>query len=388
MKLEPRYRRWGIGVVAWLLGCALWWMGDADVLATTDNWTVPSSPPVLINGEFECADGYRFATNPKGEEIHIPDGWTLELRQGSPVVGSTRLHFAYVCDQDDRRAFIERLSRWDSFVIMSEDIETPPDPVKPFDVVLYQPVQTTVGAVYSLSGWMISLCGNKSRLFDCPPTNVIIKRIGLDPLGGTDADAASVIWVENRRNFVDEQGNRLGWQNMSVAATALSNQMTVFVRMTSPDRFHGNMGFVDAFSLIRAPLARLNPLPAKTSEGQVELTWSTRQTEDVTSIPGATYRLLVDVQARVLPSGEWRDLAVGLTDAASLTFKPKCANRTYAFRVRARTEQSDGGVWPNQRYPGVWSTAQWVTFESPRGPAVPVGPWRIFMPHVRSQVEC
>ncbi len=387
-----RYWRWWMGCALWLLGCVVWWHGSAGAQATVgeepENWTIPPSPPVLLNGEFECAEGYRFATNARGETIHIPHGWTLELRQGSPVVGSTRLRYAYVCDQDDRRAFIERLSQWDSFIIVSEDIETPPLPGKPFDVLLYQQVDTTVGAEYSLSGWMISLCGNKSRPFDCPPTNVIVKRLGLDPSGGTDPEASSVVWVENRRNFVDEQGNRLGWQNMSVAATARATRMTVFVQMISPHQFHGNMGFVDALSLVRAPLVRLERLPETTGAGQVELRWSTRQSDDVAAIVGGTYRVLVDVQVRVLPSGPWRDFAVGVTDTNGLTFRPPCLERTYAFRVRARTEQSDGGVWPNQRYPGVWSIAQRVRFEVPRGSVVPAGPWRVLLPHVRMQSDC
>lgn len=384
-------RRWVIGAVVWLVGCVVWAVGSMDVRAATDNWTVPSSPPVLLNPDFECEDGYTFGVNPKGAEVHVPNGWTLVFLEGSPDVASTRLRFARVCDRDDKRAFIERLNRYDSLVILSEDVDTPPVPGKPFDVLLYQKFTTLYGASYSLSGWMISLCGNKSAPFDCPIGNVIIKRIGLDPLGGTDPDAESVVWVENSRNFVDEAGKRVGWQNMSVAATALTGQMTVFVRMTSPFQFHGNMGFVDAFSLIRAPLARLDPLPTRVVGNDLKLTWDALQSEDAAAVPGGTYRLMVDLQARALPDGVWRDVAVGVMDASTLDFAARCVNQTYAFRIRARTEQSGGGVWPNQRYPGVWSTPQRVFFEATNAPSQPVDPnrtERLYFPVIGQQVEC
>lgn len=380
-------------VLVWLVGCVVWVVGGdmGDVRAEVANWTVPPAPPVLLNPEFECKDGYTFGVNPKGEEIHVPNGWTLELLDGTPVVGSTRLLFAKDCDPAKSSAFIERLSGEDSLVILSEDVDTPPVPGKPFDVLLYQDVATLYGAAYSLSGWMISLCGNKSAPFDCPPDNVIIKRIGLDPLGGTDPNAASVVWVENTRNFVDAEGKRVGWQNMSVAAVALHSRMTVFVRMTSPYQFHGNMGFVDAFSLVRAPLARLEPLPLQVEGNQLELTWASRQSDDAAAVVGGAYQLLIDVQARSLPDGEWRDLAVGLTNATSLPFQATCVNHRYAFRVRARTEQSGGGVWPNQRYPGVWSAPQQVFFigeESAPQPPDVTGPYRLFIPKIDVYSAC
>jgi hypothetical protein len=160
----------------------------------------------------------------------------------------------------------------------------------------------------------------------------------------------------------------LGWQNLYTSATALGNKITVFARMTSPFQWHGNLGFMDAFSLVRAPLSALEALPARV-EGTdtVEIRWSGRQSTDVENV-GGTYQLLFELQVRPLPNGEWRDLVVGATDQRSIPFRAPCLDTSYAFRVRARAEQPPAppdGVSPNQRYPGVWSKPQEVFFMAP-----------------------
>jgi hypothetical protein len=53
---------------------------------------------------------------------------------------------------------------------------------------------------------------------DCPAGYYIAKMRGLDPTGGTDPQAASVIWVEDRRNFTESR-----WANLRLGATAQSD---------------------------------------------------------------------------------------------------------------------------------------------------------------------
>ncbi|RIK56127.1 MAG: hypothetical protein DCC57_03885 [Chloroflexi bacterium] len=389
-------RGWTVLWVGILLA-AFW--GHSDVQAQS-SWTVPSVAPVLSNPDFECADGYTPDVNPAGDATLIPNGWTVSYRSGAPFLSSTRLKYrGGVCDDSGGLPFVEKLNGHDSLTILSQHIEWSDAPGKPFDVVLYQQVPATVGGIYSLSGWLVSICGRNSKPFDCPEGYYIAKAVGLDPNGGTDPDAASVEWVENRDGHVDSNGERLGWQNMRVATRALSNRVTVFVRMSSPFQWHGNLGFVDAFSLVRGPLSELAALPSEVEGNQVEVAWIGQQSPDVLQMAGSTHQLLFDVQARYGRTGEWRDLVTGAVDAGSTTFTAPCVDAAYEFRVRARSEQPEGssGLWPNQRYPGVWSTPVRVYFnaaqpvEDPATPAVPNvpdGPIRIFIPQVSKAANC
>lgn len=359
--------RWWTVVWASLVLSAIW--GQPQVSAQS-SWTVPPVAPSLQNANFECGDSYLPGLNPSGSATLIPNGWTILYRNGSPIVTSTRLHFGKVCDQNDR-AFIERLDLFDSLAIISEDIETPPAPGKPFDVVLYQQRPATVGGIYSLSGWMVSLCGSKSKPFDCPDGVYMAKAVGLDPTGGTDPDASSVVWEENRINFVERDANgkwrATGWQNLRTAVRALSPTITIFVRMTSPAQWHGNLGFVDAFSLVRGPLSTLT-LPDQVEGYELDVTWVGEQSPDVREIPGSTHRLLFDVQARHGDGDPWRDLVTGAVDPGSVAFTANCVNTNYEFRVRARSEQPPAppeGARPNHRYPGVWSEPIKVYFAAP-----------------------
>jgi hypothetical protein len=232
----------------------------------------------------------------------------------------------------------------------------------------------------------LSLCGGSAVPNDCPDGYYMAKMLGLDPTGGTDANAPSVRWIENRANFITPDGARVGWSNLSVSAQAEGATMTVFARINSPFRWHGNHGFIDALSLIRAPVVTLGELPATVEGDAVDLSWTGEQTPDV-DVPGGTFQLLIDVQVRP-QEGTWRDLVAGGEGTGAMTFVAPCADTTYEFRVRARAEQREGdGVWPNQRYPGTWSTPQEVTFD--RVPAPPaVGPHKAFMPLVRRAGAC
>jgi hypothetical protein len=377
-----------------ILFASFWGHQDAKAQSS---WTVPSVAPILINPDFECADGYITDVNPAGDATLIPNGWSVIYRDGSPFLASTRLKYrSGVCDESGGLPFVEKLNGHDSLTILAQHIEWTDAPGKAFDVVLYQQVPATVGGIYSVSGWLVSICGRNSQPFDCPKGYYIVKAVGLDPNGGTDPDAASVVWVENRDGHVDEEGNRLGWQNMRTATRALSNRVTVFVRMTSPYQWHGNLGFVDAFSLVRGPLSALAELPEQVDGGQVELIWSGQQSPDVLQMEGSTHQLLFDVQVRQENTGEWQDVVTDAVDAGSTLFTAPCLNTAYEFRVRARSEQPEGsnGLWPNQRYPGVWSEPERVYFagqqpvERPNVPCVPDGPVRIFIPQVSKPGAC
>ena len=272
----------------------------AVALALTAIVSVSANPdtPVLINPGFECDDGYHPQAGIRGL---IPNGWTAQLLAGDPDLVSTRMRFYYVCDHDPDN-FVDRLEGYDSFIFAAQDIETPPEPGKPFDALIYQQVAVTPGVAYSLSGWMVSLCGGSAMPNDCPPGYYMAKMIGLDPTGGTDPLAGSVTWVEDRRNFTETR-----WLNMQLAARAGGPLLTVFARIRSPYRWHGNHAFADAFSIVRAPSAQIVGLPATQPGRQVEVRWQGDLGPDIPAIPNGKYSMLFDVQYR--PAGRVGRLA-------------------------------------------------------------------------------
>jgi hypothetical protein len=320
-------------------------------------------PPILTNGSFECTNGFTVSQNAVGKDVWIPNGWSVIYAFGAPRLLSSRMSRYVECDPDN--GVVSKMDGHDSWYLPSQDIATPPEPGKPFDLVLYQQVPATYGGAYSLSGWMASECGdNPDGARPCPKGNYIAKMLGIDPNGGTDYTSSAIEWVENR---TDRR-----WHGLHTSTTALTHTITIFVRVISPFQFQNNKGFVDALTLVRAPLSAMNALPSVVEEvGTLTLSWFGQQSPDIAQIVGGNYDLLFDVQTRPLPGGTWRDLVVGAMEQTSVVFQAPCLERSYQFRVRARAEQPDNeeGTFPNHRYPGVWSKPQTVLFTAP-----PVGP--------------
>jgi hypothetical protein len=128
---------------------------------------------------------------------------------------------------------------------------------------------------------------------------------------------------------------------------------------------------MDEFSMVRAPLSSLNKLPSRVEgTGKVTLTWMGQQSVDVADLASGKYVLYFDVQTRVLPNGTWRDIVTGSTDQLTTEFVAPCLDKSYAFRVRARTELPDGVSGPHQRYPGVWTQPQTVFFSAPTSQSI------------------
>jgi hypothetical protein len=352
--------------------------------------TVAEGAPVLINASFECDIGYY--TEPRDSENinRIPVGWIYRVLDGVPKINSARIQFGGSCD--DESAHVEKIDGQDSLVIRSEDIETPPTPGKPFDSAFYQQVAVTPGLDYSISGWMLSLCGGSANPSDCPDDTYISKRLGLDPTGGIDPLSESIVWVENRFDRVDADGNKLGWANLYTSSVAEAMTMTVFARVTSPFQWHGNHAFVDAVSLVRAPQAGFVNLPDLSNTQAVTVSWAVTQSADIAAIPGSTHELLVDVQSRHVDSADWQDLAVAHGGAGSLNFNAACVGTSYEFRIRARAEQPPAppeGARPNQRYPGTWSTPASVFIQGETVPPPdPNAPYKTFLPLLAGGLTC
>ncbi len=325
----------------------------AVLLALVIGGAAGQAPP-LTNPGFECTEGF---APQEGIAGLVPAGWTAARLAGNPRLDSTRIEFTGSCAGS---GFVERLEGDDSLVILAEDVEEPPEPGKPFDVVIAQQITVTQGMTYSLSGWMVSFCGGSAIPNDCPEGHYIAKMVGLDPTGGLAADAPGVLWAEDRRNFTESR-----WANLRLAATAQAVTLTIFARVVSPFRWHGAHAIVDAFSLVEAPTAHFVDLPAAAEGMTTTIRWEGALSPDILAIPGGAYNLLFDMQVRKIGQPEWEDWLVDQPAGAATFDAAFCAPaQTYEFRVRARAEQPEGmpGAFPNHRYPGVWSAPAGVTF--------------------------
>lgn len=340
--------------------------------------TIPTKPigeTMLINGGFECSEGTYELDAPQGGHMRIHEGWTVNFLHGTPWLYSASMQFnGGSCGGG---AHVEKIEGGDSLAVFAHDLEWTDQPGKPFDVAIYQQVAVTPGTAYSLSAWMLSLCGGSALPNDCPDGYYMAKMLGIDPTGGTDPDASTVIWVEDRRNFV-ENGQRVGWSNLRLAALAEAETITVFARMNSPFQWHGNHAFIDAFSLMEAPEAEFLPLPDAVDEGSTEIAWEGAQSQRIELIPAGVYALKFDIEYRVGEDGLWQPW---LTDQPSgkAAFNAQKANTPHFFRIRPRAEQpADGpaGAWPNHRYPGVWVESHAITFgkEAPN--------FKVFIPNI------
>ncbi len=259
-----------------LIACGLLLMGHA-ALARAPMPTDDPAPMAnhLLNAEFECGDGgYYEGVSGRGDRILIPNQWLLVSKLITPYVYSTNLLASNdVCVENFGG---EKIGGQDSFVVYSLEIEWSPEPGKPFDVSLVQQVPVVSGTAYSLSGWMVSFCGGSfSAPNDCPADKYIAKILGIDPLGGLDPDAPSLVYAEDRRNFVEPDGvTKIGWANLRTVAVAQAPTMTVFARMNSPFQHHGNYGHMDSLSLVQAPTATLTAVTDTVDTQLITVTWT------------------------------------------------------------------------------------------------------------------
>ena len=340
-------------VLALILNLVLAWPVRAVQTAEAPVVGASTGAPVLLNPGFECGDGYH---DQPGVHGMVPNGWTGSILTGSdPFMVSTQMWATMSCDPNDMTW--EKLEGHDSNIFMAafapygQDFVAPP-----FDLVLYQPITVTPGTPYSLSAWMTSLCGGSATPSDCPQGAYIAKMAGLDPAGGVDPTAQSVVWTEDRRPHTEVR-----WTNLVLATTAHNSNLTVFIRANSPFQHHGNHVFADAVKLVRAPSSRFVSLEA--SGHSIGIGWAGDLGPDIAAIPAGNYRLTFEVQVRT-GEASWQSWLTN-QDAgwAMFTALPSCRDQTYRFRVRSMAHQIPGqaAAWPDHHFVGVWTESTPVT---------------------------
>ncbi len=212
-----------------------------------------------------------------------------------------------------------------------------------FDYVMSRSVPTTPGEDYTFGGKLVTYYkGSGGERNDTK----ILKRIGLDPTGGTSHTGPNVIWTE-------WDGTDNTWLSPALAATAPGDQMTLFIQVhnTEPDvgAQYLNTGYLDNFRFELAPVATLN-LPSQANPGAVKVTWSA-------DFPDDDYWDLwgYDVQLKNNIANTWQTLQThtannGTNNSYQLNTE---AGQIYTIRVRP-WQQRPGGDAATTAMPGVW----------------------------------
>ncbi|MEM7129948.1 MAG: hypothetical protein AAF702_26700 [Chloroflexota bacterium] len=357
-------------------------------------WTLPTDS-LLQNANLECSEGVYQVTDESGQTLTIPNHWVWTPISGTPKLISTNIRVSGSCDGS---GFIEAIEG-DSFMFRSQDIETPPVPGKPFDVAIYQQVQTLTGTAYSVSGFMVSFCGGSASPNDCPEGYYISKMVGLDPSGAAEPLADRVAWAESQAPH-----DEVRWVNLRVAAQAISSTMTVFVRVHSPFQWHGNHAIADLFSMVEAPTATFIELPesiqvtgttgiptgTRLVQGNVqEIRWTGSLSPDIEALDREDYELIYEIEYRHNDVDTWSTLVEQQVGDGCIRFLAPELDQTYYFRIRALAARPESG---GHRYLSIWSEPEAIHFSTVSGPSgtAPDSAEALYLPVMRSlfQASC
>jgi putative sterol carrier protein len=170
----------------------------------------------------------------------------------------------------------------------------------------------------------------------------IVKRLGIDPTGGTDATASHVVWG-------DPDGRDNEWAFPHVAARAQSTTITVFALFDSLDNTDGidiNSTYLDGGAMDEAPTVRIST-PASAASG-FSVSWQGTAQGELFN-----WRLdSFDVQVRQ-DDGNWQPWLTR-TSATSAPFTQAQGGHRYTFRVRVWQKGGDSGV---RLLHSVWETS-------------------------------
>lgn len=211
-----------------------------------------------------------------------------------------------------------------------------------FDAGIYQQIPATPGQDYGFDIAIVTFWRGPGY----PVTNgLMVKQVGIDPLGGTDPTSSSVVWSET--NAADKD-----WAYMDVAATAGASTITVFARVQAPENESPNHTDLDMvyFDVARVDLAPSTNLNASTSGNTINLSWSGSivSSDPAWSIKG------YEVQYRDQAGGDWVTLQAKDNKTTSGAFAG-VPGHTYSIRARTwqvRSEPYNSDI----DMPGVWQT--------------------------------
>lgn len=270
----------------------------------------------------------------------LAEGWSVRVLQGADW-----LHFM------DSRTFGRFLAKYFNVEVANDHLEGETAQAfasqNPFSFVFSQTVAVEQGVDYAFGGKIVTFWKGPGGEVD---HTKMYKRIGIDPRGGSDPLAASVVWSE-----WDAQDD--AWRDLALAVTALSPRATLFIQVENRGGNVGaqnlNSGYLDSFRFERAPVVTLD-MPSAASPGALQVRWRAL-------LPDASAWSLwgYDVQLRV-NAGEWQTIQQaaqpgGRAEGTTLTLQ---ADTTYTLRVRAWQRHTLYGDSALPALPSVWVERQ------------------------------
>ena len=161
----------------------------------------------------------------------------------------------------------------------------------------------------------------------------MIKQIGIDPTGGSDPRAPTVVWSE------PDDHDEGPWDiDQRVAAFAESPTMTVFIRVISPypagQAPYLNLSFLDSAILAQTPTVRASS-PPSSEEPTFLVEW-----DNVEPAPGGAELRWLEVQWLDEAEGLWHDWLLK-TDKVREIFTGEMGH-AYRFRARAFQKYPNG----------------------------------------------
>ncbi len=255
-------------------------------------------------------------THFQGVDCQIATGWERFWYGGpEPYWMDTRV-FA---DSHLGSGWVERIEGETSQLIVA---------TQPYAAGLWQQVSgLTPGVAYGFHAAMLTIYQTSA-----PPSvdGMMIKQVGIDPAGGTDPRAPTVVWSEP--NDLDETMDI----DQRTAVYAQDPTITVFVRVISPHESGGlpylNYSFLDSAILAQTPVVTATS-PAVSDVPTFVVNW-----DNAIPAPGGGRLKWRDVQWMDAVEGVWHDWMTRTYDVEA-TFVGE-RGHTYLFRARA---------W--QRYP-------------------------------------
>ncbi len=138
-----------------------------------------------------------------------------------------------------------------------------------FEAGVYQRVSGVVaGQTYRATGWFLSISQHGVSVDPPYQDGNITQRIGIDPYGGTDPDASSVVW-----SWTDPLDRR--WRELQVTAVAASSTITVFARTFNLYAHTNCLSFYDAFGLTVANPIKVTGVSTRPGSTSATISWTT-----------------------------------------------------------------------------------------------------------------
>jgi hypothetical protein len=195
----------------------------------------------------------------------------------------------------------------------------------------------TPGVAYGFHAALLTIFKTSAQ---DPVDGKMIKQVGMDPTGGTDPQAATVVWSD-----ADDHDQGPWSLELRTSVFAEAPTLTVFIRVDSPypsgDLPFLNLSFLDSAILARTPIITATS-PAVSSVPTFTVSW-----DNAVQAPGCVQLKWMGVQWLDEEEGVWRGWLTGTL----LVQADFVGQRGHTYRFRARVWQKYlNGAWLHSPY--------------------------------------